>query len=41
VTFEAVCDFLGEERVGAGAPRANTRLKKKLKTAWWRLSRRF
>ena len=41
VTFEAVCDFLGEERVGEGSPRANTRLKKRLKMAWWRLARRF
>lgn len=41
VTFENVCDFLGEPRVGEGAPRANTRLKKKLKMAWWRLARRF
>ncbi len=40
VTFEAVCDFLGETRVGQGAPRANTRLKKRLKMAWWRLTRR-
>ncbi len=40
VTFEAVCDFLGEKRVGQGAPRANTRLKKRLKMAWWRLTGR-
>lgn len=39
VTFEAVCDFLDEERVGQGAPRANTRLRKRLKMAWWRLTR--
>lgn len=38
VTFEAVCDFLGERRVGEGSPRANTRLKKRLKMAWWRLT---
>jgi hypothetical protein len=41
VTFEAVCDFLGEPPAGEGAPRANTRLKKRLKMAWWRLGRRF
>lgn len=40
VTFEAVCDFLGEPRVGQGAPKANTRLKKRLKMAWWRLAHR-
>ena len=41
VTFEAVCDFLGEPRVGTGTPRANTRLKKRLKMAWWRLRSRI
>lgn len=41
VTFEAVCDFLGEPRVGIGTPRANTRLKKRLKMAWWRLKSRI
>lgn len=41
VTFEAVCDFLGAPRVGSGAPRANTRTKKRLKTLWWRLRRRL
>jgi hypothetical protein len=39
VSFESVCDFLGEPRVGEGAPRANTRLRKRLKMAWWRLTR--
>lgn len=38
VTYEKVCDFLGEARIGSGAPRANTRGKKKLKTLWWRLT---
>jgi hypothetical protein len=41
VTFEAVCDFLGEPRVGRGAPRANTRMKKRFMTIWWRLKRRL
>lgn len=38
VSYEKVCGFLGEPIVGTGVPRANTRLKKKLKTIWWRLS---
>lgn len=38
VSYEAVCDFLGEERVGQGVPVANTRLRKKIKMAWWRLT---
>ena len=37
VTYEKVCPFLGEPLVGTGAPKANTRLKKRLKMAWWRL----
>lgn len=41
ITFEAVCDFLGEPRVGEGAPRANTHLKKRFKMIWWRLLKRF
>ena len=40
ITYEAVCDFLGEPRVGEGAPKANTRFKKKIKMAWWRLLKR-
>lgn len=39
VTYEKVCDFLGEPRVGTGAPKANTRRMKQLKTLWWRLWR--
>ena len=39
VSYEAVCDFLGEARVGEGVPVANTRLRKKLKMIWWRLTR--
>lgn len=38
VSYEAVCDFLGEARVGQGVPVANTRLRKQLKTLWWRLT---
>lgn len=38
VTYEKVCPFLGEPLVGTGAPKANTRGKKKLKTLWWRLT---
>lgn len=40
VSFEAVCDFLGEPRVGQGVPVANTRLRKMLKMLWWRLGGR-
>lgn len=39
VTFEKICPFLGEPMVAEGSPRANTWLKKKVKMAWWRLSR--
>lgn len=38
VSYEAVCDFLGEERVGQGVPVANTRFRKRLKMLWWRLT---
>ena len=38
VSYEAVCDFLGEERVGQGVPIANTHLRKKFKMLWWRLT---
>lgn len=38
VSYEAVCDFLGEPRVGRGVPVANTRLRKMFKMLWWRLS---
>lgn len=38
VTYEKVCDFLGEPRVGTGAPKANTRARKRVKTLWWRLT---
>jgi len=37
VSYEAVCDFLGEPRVGQGVPVANTRARKKMKMLWWRL----
>lgn len=37
VSYEAVCDFLGEDRVGQGVPVANTRLRKIVKMFWWRL----
>jgi hypothetical protein len=40
VSYEAVCDFLGETRVGKGVPVANTRARKKLKMLWWRLFRK-
>ncbi|MEM9055278.1 MAG: sulfotransferase, partial [Pseudomonadota bacterium] len=40
VTYEKVCSFLGEALVGTGAPKANTRNKKVLKTFWWRLIHR-
>lgn len=38
---DAVCDFLGEARLGKAMPRANTRLKKRLKMAWWRIRNRI
>ena len=41
VTYEKVCPFLGEPLVGHGAPKANTRGKKRLKTFWWKLARHF
>lgn len=37
VSYEAVCDFLGEPHVGTGVPIANTRARKKMKMLWWRL----
>lgn len=37
VSYEAVCDFLGEPRVGQGVPVANTRLRKTFKMLWWKL----
>jgi hypothetical protein len=37
VSYEAVCDFLGEARVSTGVPVANTRARKKMKMLWWRL----
>lgn len=37
VTYEKVCPFLGEPLVGRGAPKANTRFKKRIKKIWWRL----
>ena len=40
VTYEAVCEFLDEPLVGKGAPKSNTWLRKRMKTAWWRLARR-
>ena len=39
ISVERICDFLGEPPIAMPAPRANTRLKKKLKTLWWRLTR--
>ena len=38
VSYEAVCDFLGEPRVGQGVPVANTRFRKRIKMIWWRLT---
>lgn len=40
VSYEKVCGFLGKELVDTGVPKANTRTKKRLKMAWWRLSGR-
>ena len=41
ISFEAVCPFLGQPMVARGTPVANTRAKKRLKMAWWKLTRRF
>lgn len=38
VSYEKVCGFLGEPLVGTGVPKANTRMKKRLKMLWWRLN---
>lgn len=38
VSYEKVCGFLGVPTVGTGVPKANTRLKKRLKLLWWRLT---
>ena len=38
VSYEKICPFLDEPLVGTGVPQANTRLKKKFKMAWWRLT---
>lgn len=35
VTYEAVCDFLGEPRIKQGAPVTNTRFRKRLMKMWW------
>ena len=39
ISFEKVCDFLGEPRLASGTPRANTRFRKQVKTIWWRLQK--
>jgi hypothetical protein len=39
VSFEVVCGFLDRPLVATGVPKANTRMKKRLKMLWWRLSR--
>lgn len=41
ISYETVCGFLGEPLVERGVPKANTRLKKRFKMAWWRLAKRF
>ena len=38
VSYESVCDFLGEAEVGQGVPVANTRMRKQIKMLWWRLT---
>lgn len=37
VSFEAICGFLGQPLVAKGVPKANTRIKKRIKLIWWRL----
>lgn len=39
ISFEKICAFLNEPLVATGVPVANTRMKKKMKMFWWRLSR--
>lgn len=41
VTYEAICAFLNEPLVARGTPKANTRLRKKLKMAWWQIKKHF
>ncbi len=37
ISYEKVCAFLDRPLVSKGVPKANTRLKKRLKMMWWRL----
>lgn len=41
ISVEAVCAFLNRPLVDTGVPKANTRLKKRLKMIWWRLKKRL
>jgi hypothetical protein len=39
ISFEKICAFLNEPLVATGVPVTNTRIKKKMKKFWWRVSR--
>jgi hypothetical protein len=41
LTYEKICPFLGMPFINAAPPRANTRLRKKLKMLWWKASARL
>lgn len=41
MSYESICPFLGLPVIEGGPPKANTHLKKTLKTAWWRLRKQF
>lgn len=42
ISYEKVCAFLDRPLVATGVlPKANTRLKKRLKMLWWRLKGQF
>jgi hypothetical protein len=40
ISYEAICAFLNRPLVATGVPKANTRLKKRLKMLWWGLKKR-
>lgn len=41
LTYEKICPFLDKPFINAAPPRANTRLRKKLKMLWWKASARL
>ncbi len=38
LSYERICPFLGAPVVASGTPKSNTRFRKRLKRAWWRLT---